>query len=334
MTEQFAQERLSGLGGSDAAAICGLNKYKSPLQVWREKVGLHVVEETEAMYWGTAIEPIVRTRYEKILKERYGDHAEVVPSEFFRHREHPCLIAHLDGVLVSRQNGSGPRRDTAFGILEVKTAGERMKQDWGDEWTDDIPQSYLTQVQHYLGVTELPFCHVAVLFGGREFKIFEVKSNADFIKNLFELELKFWNDHVLTQIPPEPDGSESATAMLKEMYPADTGATVEATGEVRDWAKEYQCHKGIIKQAETDADNARNHIVSFMGEAAILTGPDFRVTYKTDKERRIIDHKAAIEEIMGNPAIDPVFKSILEDHMNSHTITKAGSRRFLAKFEE
>ena len=88
MTPEFQEERLSGLGGSDAAAIAGENPYKSALQVYMEKVGLHKVEETEAMYWGTAIEPAIRTRYEKVAADRYGDKVVVIPPPlFYRHQK-------------------------------------------------------------------------------------------------------------------------------------------------------------------------------------------------------------------------------------------------------
>jgi len=332
--EQFLAERLSGMGGSDAAAICGLNPYKSALQVWREKVGLHVTEESEAMFWGTALEPVILKRYDKIVKERYGETAEVIPGEFFRHIDHPFLIAHCDGVLVNRQNGSGPQVDTAFGIVEVKTAGDRMKGDWGEEWSDDIPQAYLTQVQHYLGVTGLDFCHVAVLFGGHEFRIYEVKANPEFIASLFELETRFWNEHVVPQVPPPPDGSESAKKMLDEMYPADTGATVEATGEVIEWVEEFFRQRKAEKLAKEKKEEAQNHVIAFMGEAAILTGPDFKITYKTDKEKEVVDYKCAVNDLLQSKDVDDHIKGVVRDYLGAYTETKAGSRRFLAKFEE
>jgi predicted phage-related endonuclease len=217
--------------------------------------------------------------------------------------------------------------------VEVKTAGDRMKGDWGEEWSDDIPQAYLTQVQHYLGVTGLDFCHVAVLFGGHEFRIYEVKRNEDFIKLLFEREINFWNDRVVPQIPPSPDGSESAKKMLDEMYPADTGATVEADGEIKDWAAEFDRQRKIKKVAEEKQDDARNHIVAFMGEAAVLTGPDFRITYKTDKPKVVVDYKMVVAEMLCDPVFEGM-KGEIQRHLDALTETKPGSRRFLAKFEE
>lgn len=49
--EEWLKWRSTGLGGSDVATICGLNKYKSPLQLWLEKTGqVEPVEAGEAAY--------------------------------------------------------------------------------------------------------------------------------------------------------------------------------------------------------------------------------------------------------------------------------------------
>ncbi|MFA5382514.1 MAG: YqaJ viral recombinase family protein [Candidatus Micrarchaeia archaeon] len=329
--EKFQEERKAGLGGTDIAAICGKSRFKSALQVWREKVGLVTTEETEAMYWGTKLEPVVRDRYIDLLKDRYGADANVQPTVFFQHPKHDFLIAHLDGLLVHRQNGNPM---IPFGVLEIKTASEYARTEFGDEWTDNIPTEYLFQVQHYLNVTGLPMAHVAVLIGGNKFRVYEVQANKELIEAITEMGIRFWTEHVVPQVPPDPDGSDSATKMLAEMYPEDTGATVEATGEVKDWVFEYDRQRKIIKLGEEKQQEARNHIVSFMGDASVLAGPWKNVSFKKSKDGITIDFKGAVEEIMANQSIDPVFRAILEDHLGSHTTIKVGSRRFLAKLDE
>jgi len=63
-TEKWLNERRKGIGGSDAAAICGLSPYRTPLQVWQDKRGLSgVIPENEAMEWGKRLEPIIRQKY-------------------------------------------------------------------------------------------------------------------------------------------------------------------------------------------------------------------------------------------------------------------------------
>lgn len=61
---EFLKERLSGIGGTDASAIAGLNPFRSALRVYLEKKGLaEPIEENEAMYWGKKQESIIAERY-------------------------------------------------------------------------------------------------------------------------------------------------------------------------------------------------------------------------------------------------------------------------------
>lgn len=58
--------RNKGIGGSDASVICGINKYKSPVELWMEKTGqIEPKEAGEAAYWGNIMEPIIKRRVYK-----------------------------------------------------------------------------------------------------------------------------------------------------------------------------------------------------------------------------------------------------------------------------
>ena len=37
--QEWLEDRKRGIGGSDVATVLGLNKYKSPYQLWLEKTG-------------------------------------------------------------------------------------------------------------------------------------------------------------------------------------------------------------------------------------------------------------------------------------------------------
>ena len=38
--EDWLEYRKQGIGGSDAAVACGISRYKSPVELWLEKMGL------------------------------------------------------------------------------------------------------------------------------------------------------------------------------------------------------------------------------------------------------------------------------------------------------
>ena len=35
--EEWLELRKNGIGGSDAAVVCGISRYKSPVELWMEK---------------------------------------------------------------------------------------------------------------------------------------------------------------------------------------------------------------------------------------------------------------------------------------------------------
>jgi len=65
----IAVARRKVVGGGDVAAIVGVHPYKTAHDVWLEKLGLAVIEENEAMYWGKVLEPVILAEYER----REGD---------------------------------------------------------------------------------------------------------------------------------------------------------------------------------------------------------------------------------------------------------------------
>ena len=49
----WLQQRKLGIGGSDAAVVCGLSKWKSPVSLFLEKTGGQVKEiDNNFTHWG------------------------------------------------------------------------------------------------------------------------------------------------------------------------------------------------------------------------------------------------------------------------------------------
>ena len=54
---EWLQLRKSGIGGSDASAILGFNRWKSAFQLYIEKTSKMVEEiDNEFVYWGNVLE--------------------------------------------------------------------------------------------------------------------------------------------------------------------------------------------------------------------------------------------------------------------------------------
>ena len=64
--EDWLEHRRLGIGGSDASVVCGINRYKSPVELWLDKTGqLPAQEAGEAAYWGSQLEALVRAEFTK-----------------------------------------------------------------------------------------------------------------------------------------------------------------------------------------------------------------------------------------------------------------------------
>ncbi|EOA2606900.1 lambda-exonuclease family protein, partial [Enterococcus hirae] len=89
---EWLEDRKRGIGGSDVATVLGLNKYKSPYQLWLEKTGQIELKdsESEPAYWGNVLEEVVA----KEFQERTGKKVRR-RNQVFEHPLHPFLRANI-----------------------------------------------------------------------------------------------------------------------------------------------------------------------------------------------------------------------------------------------
>lgn len=203
--EQWLEERKKGIGGSDAATIVDKNPYKNIVQLWEEKTGRKNAEDISdkpCVKYGTEMENILRESF-KIKNPDF----EVKHEEYsiIRHPEYPFLFASLDGILIDKKTGE-------FGILEIKTSNIHRSSS-KEKWKDCIPDNYYCQVLHYMNVTGATFARLfAELTYANDYQVtktYEIDANDEktkaSMKKLLEEEIKFWKEHVETDIrPPLP----------------------------------------------------------------------------------------------------------------------------------
>lgn len=302
--DEWLLVRKNGIGGSDAAAAVGLNRYMSALELWLIKTGRDANlprpdphDTTEPIYWGTLLEPIVAASYTK----QTGNKVRRV-NAVLQHPTIPFMLANVDREVVGN-------RDVQ--LLECKTAGE-----FGARlWRDGVPEYVQLQVQHQLAVTGRQAADVAVLICGQKLEVHRIERDDSLIGRLIELEAAFWR-YVETDTPPPADGSDSADRALRCLYPG-AGGTVDFTDDRRlssAFADLVTVRADIEARQQVEAQ-LKQAIAQAMGEA---DGAEFEtgsVSYKRSKDSMGVD-----------------FKRLLADHPHlttQYAITKAGSRRFL-----
>ena len=193
--ESWLKHRREGLGGSDMATILGLNKYKTPYELWLEKTGREQpvdISDKWAIVKGNALEKELRNRFRSLHPEWecYDGTDKSLVS-----RNHPFLIASLDGVLYDETRG--------YGVLEIKTtSAHRGKTDWHDmDGNLKIPDYYMAQVTHYLAVTGWTWGVVYADIGEPEPVEIMVERDEDDIDAAIKAAESFWG-YVERDEPP------------------------------------------------------------------------------------------------------------------------------------
>lgn len=146
--DEWLNARKNYIGGSDAAAVLGLNPYKSNLELWQEKTGLVTPEDISAkpyVQYGHAAESYLRELFALDFPEYEVGYTE---NNLWLNDAFPFAHASLDGWLTDQ--------DGRKGVLEIKTTNilQSMQK---EKWDHRIPDNYYIQVLHYLMVTEFDF---------------------------------------------------------------------------------------------------------------------------------------------------------------------------------
>ena len=276
LTAAQLEERRHGIGGSDAGSVLGLNPYRTPLDLYLEKVGDRSppdLSDNESVRWGTLLEDLVAREFADRtgLKVRRRN-------QTLRHREHDFMLAHIDRHIVGEPVG-----------LEVKTTGFFAGKALGDDGSDEVPDQWLAQVAHYLEVTGFDAFYIAALVGGQQLRIFRIERNPDLAKMLVERERWFWEECVQKRMPPPPTTFED----LKALHPTDDGSVVTATPEVLEAVDRLREVKAQAKEIDTETKDLELRIKTHLGDAAALTDEAGKTlaTWKTQQSTRL-DQKA------------------------------------------
>lgn len=273
-TEWLAARRF-GIGGSDAAAILGVSPWQSRYSLYLDKTSAEPVQksETAAMRFGNIMEPVIA----ELFAER-ANVTVVKDTNLYRHPEHEFMLANLDGV-VSTTGGD------ADALLEVKTS----RYQW-----NRVPDYYVSQVQHYMAVTNMPVTYVAALFNGEEFTYFEVPRDEAYIDRLVNLEGEFWQS-VQKQLQPDIDGSEATYNAIRKQYEAEAGSGVELDADIAQLIEERAQAKTLLEKYEAQVREAESKIMTALGQAEFGTIAGKSVVTWKAQTRSSIDSKALKE---------------------------------------
>lgn len=307
----FIPDRSKFIGGSDAAAILGVSKWKTPFQLYQEKIGALVEESNpgrdRVLSRGKRLEPIV---VEMLVDELQADGHDVkilARNERYTDAAHPFLACELD--LEMRIDGEEVNG-------EIKTVHPFAAKEWGEEGTDEIPIYYAAQVMHGLMIVPRRRTIVAALIGADDLRVHFVERDDETISAIRAREIAFWQ-RVQDRNPPEPTDPVD----VKWLYQRDGGTTAEADGDMAIQCQRIKDLKAQAKNLDGQIELLSAHVKARMGNAAtLLYRGQPLATWKNNKDSTATDWKAAYLDL--KPAAD---------HIARFTTTKAGARPFLLK---
>ncbi len=294
--EEWLLDRRKGLGGSDIATVLGLNKWKSPYQLWLDKTGQIDVkeqEQSEPAYWGNVLEEVVAKEFQERTGKRVRRRNQV-----FEHLNYPFLRANIDRDVIGEN-----------AILECKTANAFLGKEWEGE---EVPLSYLCQVQHYMNVLNKDYAYFAVLVGGQKFIWKKIERDQELIDAITKKLVDFWENNVLKGIEPPLDGSEATTEFVRNATLKLSEKEVEFSSNVDELLDTKADLEKTVKELTTEIKKIDNQIKFSFKEkdASIAITPKRIITYKLQK--RVQLNKKKVEEKYPEIVKDESFYTISE----------------------
>ncbi len=268
---EWLRLRKQGIGGSDASVVCGINRYKSPMELWLDKTDqLPIQEAGEAAYWGTVLEPLVVSEFAKRTDIEVSRQKQLLQS-----KEYPFMLANLDGICKHPDYGTV--------IFEAKTASAYKI----GEWEDAIPDEYMLQIQHYMAVTGCKGAYIAVLIGGNTFKWRFIERDEELIAMLIQIESEFWS-YVQSETPPPLDGSDASANFLANRFPTSAPKSqIVLPDSAAELIAEYAAASEQVKAITEQKQKAENLLKAMLGDNEIGTTADHIVTWKSVSQERL-----------------------------------------------
>ncbi|MBR0568388.1 YqaJ viral recombinase family protein [Azoarcus sp. L1K30] len=336
--EQFLADRQSGLGASDISAILGYNSFRSPVEVYLEKIGdLPADESSMRLRFGQHNEEFVAKEYEQATGMRVQRY-----NPMLRHPDYPCVLGHVDRLVIP----PGQKVAAHKGLirtdrgLEAKTVDPfvfRTSGEWGEAGTDEVPTSYMIQCATYMSLTNCSRWDLAALIGSgaAPLAIYHLSRDRELEEELLRRASEWWQAHVVARVAPDPQSEEDVALLFPQATKRDP---VVATPEIVDLVDLLKGLKQEEKEIEDKIAEASRDIKAFMGAAGelILPGTEFDkkptklATWNNRKGRTGFDLDAFVGHLCpgGLPGEHALF---IEDAKRTFTTRGEPGRTFLLK---
>lgn len=243
--EQWHAVRRSGIGGSDVAAILGLDRYRGPRHVYEAKHGRDTERDNEAMEFGRELEDVIARSF-----SRRAGVPIITPPGTLVHNENAWMLANVDRYAL----------DDA-GAVDAPVECKNRSEYQADDWEDGVPDSPAIQTYWYMAVGGWQYGWVAALIGGNKLRYHRLERDEELIGHLVETCGAWYQRHVVEGFPPPADGLEATTKLLGRLWQAKPEDIVDVDlAQARALRKERASLRAQIEALETALNRVENEM--------------------------------------------------------------------------
>jgi len=285
LSEFQLKKRLSHIGSSDSPRILGFSPFGNASDVFFEKVPDYAGtvkeiarKDTPSIKAGNALENV-------ILQHAVEDlGVSIVRNQFRVSKEERLFSATFDALIPDRPDEAIEAKSTGVHYRMTR----EQEAEWGEQDTDQVPETYLIQCQHQCFVGDLSRVWLFAFIGGRGFLRYKIDRNDKVIGVIVEQGLNFWK-FVENRLPPDPSALPPME-MLKAVVRRD-GDPVTLSPEGCAALTQLQEAKRQIKYYENQEKLCKRLVISELGDRESALSLDGEVfTYK-EQTRKTVDTK-------------------------------------------
>jgi len=261
LTTEQREIRRKYVGSSDIAAILGMSPWRTAYDVWLDKTGKLLDQNSnDSQAMGTRLEPVILDWAQDQIGKPIIRDTQFISSN-------GIMIASLDGLIEYGDHDE-----------HAEAKYSTMADEWGEAGTDEIPDGYLLQIAHQFAcLPDSVMCHVpCMLIVGRklDMRMYHVPRNNDLVDVVTEAACNFWTRYVKTDTPPE-DSAPSVDVVKLVRRTAGKSIVIE-----NDLPAAYLEAKAAYKAAEDAYEEAKDGLLVAMGDAEEAETPMGRFTYR------------------------------------------------------
>lgn len=279
LTYEERLRRRQSLGGSDIGVIAGVSPHQTPFELYLEKKGLSAEEdlpETDSQLFGQVFEDAIAQVYATKHAVEIHSFAETLV-----HPDYPFITANPDRVVLSLER-----------LLEIKTTGIHGMAFWADPDHPGYlrpPHHVILQVNHYLGImgwkeADVVLLNFAESYSYERYYEFPITFDAEMYDMGIQLAVKFWREHILADMPPDPASTGEREMFLRMSYPSHSDEMLPATPEATEIARRLVIARQQREHWESIETDLHNQMKELIGEKLGIEEPGvWRYTWKFTK---------------------------------------------------